>query len=158
MTRFPTNKRAFNLFRFQMEALPVLMGWAAGSIAAGLLWLRSKSAVMAGIGGQFVLWGAIDGLIAALGLRGAAGGMRRLAKKEMSEADHLQQAERFERFVWLNAGLDVLYIMGGGWLAQRSRNDDRRRGMGIGIVLQGGFLLVWDVILALLVRGKRRDA
>ena len=158
MTRVSNDERAFNLFSFQMEALPVLMGWAVGSIVTGLLWLRSKSAVMAGIGGQFVLWGAIDGLIAALGLRGAAGGMWRLANGELSGAAHRQQAERFERFVWLNAGLDVLYIVGGGWLAQRSGNDDRRRGMGIGIMVQGGFLLVWDVVLALLVRGKRRGA
>ena len=158
MSKFSTDERAFNLFRFQMEALPVLIGWAIGSMGSGLLWLRSKSTFMAGLGGQFVLWGIIDGIIAALGLRGAAGGMRCLANGALSETEHILQTRRFERFVWVNAGLDVLYILGGGWLAQRNPNDPRRRGMGMGIVLQGGFLLVWDVLLALLVRGKWRGA
>jgi hypothetical protein len=46
----------------------------------------------------------------------------------------------------VNAGLDVLYVAGGTALAlRRGQNDPYWRGVGQGIVLQGGFLLLFDL-------------
>lgn len=146
----------FDVFALQRRALPVLLGWAAGSIAAGLVWWQAGNAWWRGLASQFVGWGLVDGLIALFGLRGAARNAARLASGEMGRAEHDRQARTFERILWINAGLDVGYVLGGRWLARRWPDDAQRRGMGRGIVYQGAFLLVFDLALALLVWRKRR--
>jgi hypothetical protein len=50
----------------------------------------------------------------------------------------------------LNAGLDVAYIATGFYLKERSKNSsssERLRGYGNSLLLQGGFLLMFDVAL-----------
>jgi hypothetical protein len=67
-----------------------------------------------------------------------------------------REARNIRAFLWLNAGLDILYMLGGWSWARRAaqkggRNAEFQRGMGMGIVVQGGLLLIWDVINALIV-------
>ena len=148
----------FNLFEFQRRAMPVLLGWASGSIASGLLWLAAPDQWLRGLGSQFAGWGLIDGIIALLALRGAARNADRLAAGAVDAQEHDRQARQFEAIVWANAALDVGYALGGYGLLKRSPDHEGRRGMGVGIMIQGLFLLAWDVALALLVRSKRRAA
>jgi hypothetical protein len=70
-----------------------------------------------------------------------------------------QQAEArraLSRVLWINTGLDVGYVAGGVALAttkgRRGANRHFWQGTGWGIVLQGGFLLLFDLIHALLLR------
>lgn len=86
---------------------------------------------------QALVWGAINGAITVFGMRQAdrASGMVG------------QQARRFRRVVAANALLDVGYLAGG-WLAVRtSRGRPERVGIGVGIMTQGAFLLVFDCAL-----------
>ena len=64
------------------------------------------------------------------------------------------------RVLWVNTGLDVLYIAGGLKLMRtRGRTDERSKGHGAGIVVQGAFLFIFDLIHAVLVgRLLRREA
>jgi hypothetical protein len=43
-------------------------------------------------------------------------------------------------------------------MAKRSQQNYHRRGMGWGIIIQGMFLFIWDVLLASTARRKRRDS
>jgi hypothetical protein len=44
----------FDLYRYQQRMLPGLLGWAAGSMAAGMfLWLK-KNSFLKGVGAQFL--------------------------------------------------------------------------------------------------------
>ncbi len=55
-----------------------------------------------------------------------------------------------QSFLLLNAGLDVAYIATGFYLKERSKNSsssERLRGYGNSLLLQGGFLLAFDVAL-----------
>ena len=152
-----TDSLGYNLYRYQFNAMPVLLGWGLGSLAAGLVWMRSSSQWLRGLGGQFVGWGAIDGLIAGFALRGAERNAARLAGGEISPAVHDQQAVQFERIVWLNAVLDIGYLAGGLWLLRRGANQPNRRGMGLGVLIQGAFLFVWDILLASCAQRQRQN-
>ncbi len=52
--------------------------------------------------------------------------------------------------------LDIGYVLGGVWLKRSNLQDPQRQGMGWGIAIQGGFLLIWDILLASISRSKRR--
>lgn len=62
-----------------------------------------------------------------------------------------QEAARFQRILAINAGLDLLYMAGGLRLAQAAGRTSSRYGTGIGIVIQGMFLLIYDSLLTWLV-------
>jgi hypothetical protein len=64
-----------------------------------------------------------------------------------------------EKTLLFNAGLDVGYIMTGLYLTELSRRageqQERLEGYGWSLVLQGGFLLGFDLILYLVQRQSR---
>jgi hypothetical protein len=155
MTTSQREKRTFDVFTAQQRALSILMGWAAGSLVAGWLWWQSGMPWWRGMGSQFAGWGLIDGIIAWFGLRGARRNATRLASGDIDQAELQGREHSFERLLWINSALDVGYVLGGGWLVKHYADEELRRGMGWGIIIQGGFLLVFDVALAWLLRVKR---
>ena len=71
-----------------------------------------------------------------------------------------EQARKLRRLLWLNAALDVGYVAGGWWFAHRfngaqGERDRSVRGHGYGIILQGAFLFLFDVIHALRLPSPR---
>lgn len=70
-----------------------------------------------------------------------------------SSLQSLQEAYRsgmqMEQILLTNAGLDLAYIAGGAFLLERGRRkaSDRMSGYGPSIILQGGFLLLLDLVL-----------
>jgi hypothetical protein len=140
-----------NVFAFQQKVLPVLLGWAAGSTLAGLVWQRGREPFWQGLGEQFVGWGLVDGLIALGGIRGAGQAERRYLAGEINPQTHERQRRNF---FWLLAGntlLDVGYIWGGQRIRKQAGDRTKRLGMGWGIIFQGSFLLVWDIILMVIL-------
>lgn len=146
------HERSFNLYQFQKNAFPVLTGWSVGSIIAGILWVRMNSPWNTGFGSQFIGWGLVDLVLAILGLRSAHHNLNRLNRGEIDEQELNRQQSKFEGLLWINAGLDVGYVTGGALLAKKSNDNSFRRGTAWGILIQGSFLLVWDLILAVLMR------
>ena len=119
-----------------------LLRWSALSLSAGLLLATSAEPVERGMGEQFMVWGAVDGAIA---LAGMWIGRRRLAvpsdpQRQVTDARNLQ------RLLLANAGLDIFYLLGGAGLTLgRGRSDETWRGRGLGVMIQGGFLLAFDL-------------
>ncbi len=139
-----------DLGQFQRRLTGRLLAWAAASIGLGLLW-RRRGAFGRGLGEQFVGWGVINAVIALLGQRGAA---RQRAADPTAETEG--QRHILARLLWVNTGLDVLYVLGGRRVAWgRGAEDDLWRGRGVGIMLQGGFLFVFDLLNALALRRLR---
>lgn len=64
-----------------------------------------------------------------------------------------QERRNLRRLLWLNAGLDVLYVLGGLLLQRRQH----WRGHGWGIIIQGSFLFLFDLYHALIL-AEERDA
>lgn len=107
----------------------VLGGWAAASVAVGAALCASPRT--RGFGRQTLVWGAVDGAIAAVGTR------RRATKGQTDPA-------RLRRVLLVNTGLDVGYLAGAVWLLR----DGRWRSDGAAVVVQGAFLLVLDATAA----------
>jgi len=139
-----------NLWHFQRRLTAMLLTWAGLSVGAGLA-LGRGGAFGRGLGEQFAGWGLINAAIAAIGQRGAT---RRQAQPETNTPVALAAERRkLSRLLWVNTGLDVVYVLGG-WVAARGRGatDARWRGRGAGIMLQGGFLFFFDLLNALALR------
>jgi hypothetical protein len=117
----------------------LLAGWSAASVAGGAtLWANGdRFGRYAGV--QFVAWGAIDGLLAGVGLaQGPA--ERARARREGGAA---ARREAFRRVLLVNAIADAVYVAGGALLLGLGRGE-AVRGTGAGILAQGGFLLAFD--------------
>ena len=145
----------FNLYRFQKRVLPVLLGWSAGSIVAGSFWLSSSRLRLQGFGSQFLGWGLIDGLIAIFGLKAAKNNADKFDRGEVNSTELQRQTKDFERILWVNIFLDFSYILFGSWITDRARNAERQRGIGLGIIFQGTFLLIWDLLLLLFMKANQ---
>lgn len=124
-----------------------LTTWSRFSIAAGVLMLPA-SAFWRGFGAQAIGWGVVDWAIAWFGGRGA---QRQLEQHGDSPELRARQTRTLRRLLWLNAGLDILYMLGGWWWSRRRSDNDFQRGSGIGVIVQGAFLFVFDVVHALRV-------
>jgi hypothetical protein len=140
-----------NFFRFQHRALGVLWAWGLGSVAVGVSALLSRDQRIRQAGLQAIAWGAIDAALAWFGRRSAR------AKISRGADDGPQQARRFRTILLINAGLDIGYLAGGAALLRGARGRDERVGMGVGILIQGLFLLIYDSVLAWMV-GRRVKA
>ena len=145
---------ADDFFTYQRRRLGILLVWGAGSMLFGPLALLSRDALWHQFGIQAFSWGAIDALLAFFGRRGAMSKAVLRAQGLIAEADEKREARRFRSILLLNAGLDVLYIIGGAALAWRQWDRRDRRGMGLGIIPQGVFLLLFDSLLAREVRRR----
>ena len=111
-----------------------------------------------------VYWNLVNLSIAGVGLLGACK-QNRIAGPPNTESlkDAVQRHNQMKKVLAINAGLDVLYVAGGAYLAGRNTNPetaDRNRGFGKAIIVQGGFLLAFDVVNYLIFRKRdsQRDA
>lgn len=93
-------------------------------------------------------WGLVNAAIAGFGYYSAA----RMGSDISGILDLLQANQSLQKTLLVNAGLDVAYMMGGLYLMERSRrpdvNQERLKGFGKSIIMQGAFLLVFDGVMA----------
>jgi esterase/lipase len=126
---------------FQKQVSLRLIAWSAISILIGVVLSLSGAPFWRGVGLQAILWGAIDATIGAYGLHSA----RRFTSKRQTEAQERQASQRMSRLLWVNTGLDLLYILGGVILILTfGRSSPEWRGHGWGIIVQAVFLFVFD--------------
>ncbi len=132
------------LLQLERGHLLRLLLWAGASILAGALFLLLSRA--AGASGDFwkhagiqsAAWGLVDAAIVAFAWPS-------LAMRTVSEAIAL------DRFLWLNIGLDVGYVMVGATLLAFGLRRPRRLGLvgaGAAIVVQGLALALLDAYLS----------
>lgn len=143
--------------QFQASLTQRLLGWSGLSIASGLILAFLPKRFWRGMGHQFLGWGLVDGVIALLGM----GGMQRRRQKRVSypvAAEELDsEARTMATILAVNSGLDILYVAGGAQtISKKGADDDYWRGAGWGIILQGGFLLIFDLIHYFILRQTRK--
>jgi hypothetical protein len=135
-----------NSIQIQKTGMIVLSSWAGLNL-------------LSGIGGNFYFtkntkyffqmnaaWNVVNLGIAAIGFSGIPELSTAISSQEM-----LQEMRNFDRILLINAGLDLLYIGAGSYLLNRGlkKNNHRFIGYGRSLMLQGGFLLFFDLILYL---------
>jgi len=133
-----------SIWDFSKRLTQRLLAWSALSLLASMLMIFSEVILLRGLGIQFLAWGAIDGGIAIFGERASA--KRRLKVQESGLAgDEAKESRWLERILWINTGLDVFYVLGGVWLMQTwGAESSLWKGHGAGIIIQGGFLFIFD--------------
>ncbi len=128
------------------NAMLILGGWAVGNILVGT-YGNFKATGEAKYFHQFnAMWNVVNLGIAAFGYFNAVNS----DPSSMTNLEIIKDFNSLQNFLLLNAGLDVAYIATGFYLKERSKNSssaERLRGYGNSLLLQGGFLLLFDVSL-----------
>jgi len=110
--------------------------------------LSTSNSFWKGFGIQSTIWGIIDGCIAIAGRFHT----RRKRSALMSSEQLAKEANKLHRILLINTGLDLLYITFGIVLAfTLSVKSFFWQGSGYSIILQGGFLFLFDLIHAQMV-------
>ncbi|MCU0344164.1 MAG: hypothetical protein MUF28_10145 [Ignavibacterium sp.] len=135
-----------NRMKINETAMLVLGGWAAGNILIGT-YGNFKASGEAKYFHQFnAAWNIVNLGIAAFGYLNAVNS----DPASMTNVEIIKDYNSLQSFLLLNAGLDVAYIATGFYLKERSKNSsssERLRGYGNSLLLQGGFLLAFDIAL-----------
>ncbi len=128
-----------HLFDYQARMMAQLRLWALGNILGGGVLMASPSEWWRAFGGMCAAWGLVNLLITLFASRSV--------QRRRGQHPDLQQGARerrkLRRFLWLNVGLDGVYMLVGLGLVVWGATPILD-GFGWAIVLQGAFLLVFD--------------
>lgn len=140
-----SNEPTTSIWTFNRSLSNRLLLWAVFSMAGGFLLQRSSHPLLKSIGAQAVGWGAIDAAIAVFGQQSAE--RKQISATPLTEVQH---ARSLRRLLWINALLDVFYVAAGWWVVRnKGRASESWRGHGWGVIIQGKFLFVFDLVHAL---------
>lgn len=136
------------VWKLQSRISRHLLVWSALSVVVGAA-LLFAAPFWRGVGVQALVWGVIDAAIAFFGLVSL---QRKQRRADADQPDtQLRETHTLRRLLLVNAGLDVLYIVGG-VVILTSFATDFAKGNGVGIIVQGTFLLLFDLFYALRVQ------
>ena len=140
--------------RINQQGMYILGGWAlANMVSGGIGWATTDGSAKY-FHQMNVFWNTVNVSLATVGL---LSGNRQNAA--MTEVEFLSKSRRTENIFLINAGLDILYIGTGGWLfTQAEKNIERKdlmTGYGQSLMVQGGFLLMFDAVMYALLKHKR---
>ncbi len=132
--------------KYTKNSMLVLGGWSVANIVGSGIATKTSNVEMRNFHQMNVMWGSINLAIAGLSYWGV--GREKIDNPVM--ADVLKHQNRIEKTYLINAGLDVVYI-GAGLLMNKTsdnqKNPEKFKGYGNSIMVQGGFLLLYDAII-----------
>jgi hypothetical protein len=135
--------------RISKNAIIVLGSWAVTNICTGLIIAGKTSGETKYAWQMNGYWNGFNLGLAVL----AYMGIRQAASRHFGFADNYKAQHSIEKLYVLNGGLDLAYIAGGFYIAERGRSESdlekrsKLKGYGNSIVIQGCFLLVMDAIV-----------
>lgn len=143
---FENSRREIN-----REGMLVLGGWAVANIIAGSIGNFSSSGESKYFWQFNALWNSVNLGIAVFGY---LGNQPLSAESQISLTESLKDYSSLQNLLLLNAGLDLVYITTGLLLREKSKNSEknnsRLKGYGNSLLVQGGFLLLFDTALFLI--------
>lgn len=132
--------------RYSKNAMIGLAGWSVANIVGSGIATDTRNKEMRYFHQMNVMWGGINLAIAGLGYLGA----NREKINDPSYESVSKHQRRIEKTYLINAGLDVLYV-GSGLLMNKTSNNQKNpekfKGYGNSVMLQGGFLLLYDAVM-----------
>jgi len=141
--------------RIHAAGMLTLGSWAAANIGVNTALYFATDEDIRYFYQMNVLWSFINLGVAGLGYYGSA---RAAPSNDLFAAVDAQY--NLEKVLLLSAGLDAAYIMTGLFLMEYGRSFPSRqtmfRGYGQSLLLQGGFLLLFDLVMYGIQRGSRR--
>jgi len=132
--------------RYSKNAMITLAGWSVANIVVSGIATSTHNKEVRYFHQMNVMWGGINLALAGLGYWGA----NREKIDNPIIADVLKHQNRLEKTYLINLGLDVVYI-GSGLLMNKTsdnqKNPEKFKGYGNSIMVQGGFLLLYDAVM-----------
>lgn len=128
----------------QKNNMWVLAAWAGANIVQGTISAGDAKGNDHYFHQMNAYWNTVNLAIAGFGLYAVK---KQLAGIHTAERNRTEQ-QKIEKLLILNTGLDAAYIMTGLYLHERGTrlNRDQPIGYGNSLMLQGGFLLIFDII------------
>lgn len=126
------------------NGMVVLGGWAAANIAVGTFAMTQTSGRAKYFNQMNAAWNTVNLAIAGFGYYGL-----RAQTPDIGLGETISEFLSFEKILLFNAGLDIGYMAIGAYLWERGlrKGSDRSIGYGQSMILQGGFLFTFDLIL-----------
>ena len=151
--------------RYQTNTIgmSVLTAWAGVNlVGGGILALTSDDSFSQSFHGANAGWNIVN---LGLGLPGLLGS---LDTPDLDLPSTIREQQTIESVLLLNAGLDVAYMVAGGGMLLESRlaslgagsfglSEAEARGIGIALILQGGFLFAFDLVMFFLHQANRNE-
>lgn len=148
-----TFSQKVDLARFEKErvsysknAMIGLAGWSVANMVGSGIATNTRNKEMRYFHQMNVMWGGINLAIAGLGYWGA--GREKIDNPTLEAV--LKHQNKIEKTYLINAGLDVVYV-GSGLLMNKTsdnqKNPEKFKGYGNSIMVQGGFLLLYDAVM-----------
>lgn len=139
---FEFNSRRLDINQAGMQ---VLGGWALLNMAWSASQLNSADPLKQSYHQMNLAWNGVNLAIAGFGWY-----QSQQNQEIWTLVESLSEQNKIERILAVNAALDVVYIMGGLYLqeyANRNENPSRFKGFGRSIIVNGAFLLGFDLIM-----------
>ena len=130
------------------KGMLLLGGFSAASIISGAIGTNSSNSQIKYFNQMNVIWGSTNLLFAGLGYVSSL-------KPNIKDSTILQlllHQNKVSKTFLFNAGLDVAYVTTGLYLTEKSKtntNPAKIKGYGNAVMLQGGFLLLFDAFMYL---------
>ena len=141
LTRFEKQRVSYS-----KNAMIGLAGWSVANLVGSGIATNTRNKEMRYFHQMNVMWGGINLAIAGLGYWGA--GREKIENPTLEAV--LKHQNKIEKTYLINAGLDVVYV-GSGLLMNKTsdnqKNPEKFKGYGNSIMMQGGFLLLYDAVM-----------
>ena len=123
-----------------------LGSWASLNIVgSGIAWAIAQNEEMKNFHQMNVMWNVVNLGLAIPGFIKAKKG-----KKELTFFETLEEQRKTETIFLINSGIDIAYMSAGLLLRSKAsaalEKEDQYRGYGNSVLVQGGFLLLFDWI------------
>ena len=138
----------FNQERLDLnhKGMVILGSWAGANLITNGILLSNASGSDKAFYKMNIYWNVVNGALAGLSLL-----QKSKNQANMSPLQTLEEQNSTEKIFLFNTGLDVAYVVGGIYLLEKSKNttsdQDMLKGYGQSVILQGGFLLLFDGIM-----------
>lgn len=145
--------------KVQTTSMWVLTSWSVANLAYGGIAAAQTEGSTKYFNRMNVYWNLVNLGIAAPSLISS---LRKKNNLPTTLNESIEELHSLEKTLLFNAGLDAAYLMGGLYLMERAKNSldqhDRLKGFGQSVLLQGGFLLLFDATTYLALRKSHRKA
>ncbi len=124
--------------------LTVLLAWSAANMVQGSISAGNLTGSKQHFHRMNAYFNTVNLAIAGYGLFR----LQQTKKIHYTVADNVKAQQKISSLLLLNTGLDVAYMTTGMYLQEKgnSQSNDQAKGYGSSLILQGAFLLVFDLI------------